>query len=149
MTTMTSQRFAQIVDAYGADPRRWPDGERGAACAFAQAHPAEAQPRLAAAAALDAALAADVLKPASRSLQRRIVASASAPGGRFPLGWRPAWRWLPGAALAGVGVAGLVAGAVAVSFLMLGGERPGAAHEPSYLSTAFGFDAAGAEGSIE
>lgn len=149
MTTMTFQRFAQIVEAYGADPRRWPGDERAAARAFAQAHPAQAQPCLAAAAALDAVLAADALEPVSRSLQRRIVASANAPGGRLSFTWRPGWRWLPGAALAGAGVAGLVAGAAAMSFLMLPSERPTAVHEPSYLSTAFGFDASGAEGSIE
>jgi hypothetical protein len=152
MTTMTLKRFEQIVEAYGADPRRWPDDERDAACAFAQTHPADARPRLAAAAALDAALDADVPLPVSRSLRRRIVASANRRD-PWPFGWRfesrPARRWLPGAALAGAGVAGLVAGAVAMSLLMVGAEPPNPAHESAYLSTSFGFDASGAEGGIE
>ena len=149
MTTMTPERFAQIVDAYGADPRRWPDAERAAACAFAQAYPSEAQPKLSAAAMLDACLAADAVEPASRSLQRCIVASAGTPGRRSPRGMRPLRWWLPGAALAGAGMAGLVAGALAMSWLSVSAEPPNAFHEPSYLSTAFGFDAAGADGSIE
>jgi hypothetical protein len=144
--TMTSQRFAQIVDAYGADPRRWPPDERAAAQAFAQARPEEAQARLHAAAALDACLAADVVEPAGRALQRRIVASAKAPRKPRPLIARPVSWWLPGAALAGAGAAGIVAGALAMSMLVSSGH-PSVTHEPSYLST--GFDAPGGEGSVE
>ena len=147
MTTMTPERFARIVDAYGADPRRWPDGERAAACAFVQAHPDEAQQRLAAAASLDAGLDADVVETASRALQRRIVASAPAPSRARTAKGRPARWWLSGAALAGAGVAGLAAGAMAMSLLMTMSEHPAGYHEPSYLST--GFDETGGEGSIE
>jgi hypothetical protein len=153
--TMTPQRFAQIVDAYGADPRRWPDVERAAAQAFAQAHPREAAAPLAAAAALDACLAADVVEPPGRALQRRIVASADisrplrpprATWLRRPFMARPAAWWIPGAALAGAGAAGLIAGALAMSLLVSSGH-PSVTHEPSYLST--GFDAPGGEGSGE
>ncbi|HEP6432083.1 TPA: hypothetical protein VDB83_006429, partial [Burkholderia cenocepacia] len=42
-----------------------------------------------------------------------------------------------GAAFAGVGLAGALAGAVAVSMLMLGSASP-AQHEPGYLTTTFG-----------
>lgn len=147
--TMTSQRFADIVDAYGADPRRWPDAERAAAQAFARAYPGEAQARLAAAAALDACLAADVVEPAGRALQRRIVASVKAPRPtrwRWPfMAWPVSW-WIPGAALAGAGAAGIVAGALIMSSLVSSGH-PSATHEASYLST--GFDAPGVEGSGE
>lgn len=148
MTTMTPHRFAQIVDAYGANPRRWPDGERAAACAFVDAHPAAARARLEQAAALDAYLSADVVAPPSRSLQRRIAASANATGGRpsARAGRGLRW-WLPGAALAGAGLAGLVAGALAMSSLMMTSEGPAVSHEPSYLST--GFDTSGGEGSVE
>lgn len=148
MTTMTSRRFARIVDAYGADPRRWPDAERAAACDFAQAHPDEAQARLAAAALLDAGLAADTVEPADRSLRRRIIASAQGSGRRRTQGARPRLWWLSGAALAGAGVAGLVAGAMATSFFIARGEGvvAGAAHEPSYWSTGFGASSGGEEG---
>ena len=149
--TMTSQRFADIVDAYGADPRRWPDAERADAQAFARAHPGEAQARLAAAAMLDACLDADVVEPAGRALQRRIVASAKTQRparwrGPWPFIARPASWWIPGAALAGDGAAGSVAGAVVMSALVPTGHSS-ATHEASYLST--GFDAPGGEGSGE
>lgn len=147
MTTMTSERFARIVDAYGADPRRWPADERAAACAFAQAHPREAQQWLAAAAAVDAGLAADLVEPVSRALQRRIVASAQGAGRAGLRGARPRFWWVPGAALAGAGIAGLAAGAMAMSLLMVTGEHGPAPHESSYFST--GFDATGGEGSVE
>ena len=35
---MTPERFHQIVEAYGADPRRWPSAERAAGQAWAQRH---------------------------------------------------------------------------------------------------------------
>lgn len=145
MTTMTPERFARIVEAYGADPRRWPDGERAAARAYAQANPREAQQWLAAAAALDAGLAADVADPPSRALQRRIVAQAQTPSRARTAQARPARWWLSGAALAGAGVAGLAAGAMAMSLLMAANEHSVGYHEPSYLST--GFDGSGGEGS--
>lgn len=148
MTTMTHERFARIIEAYGADPRRWPDAERAAARAFALAHPGEAQARLAAAAALDACLAGDAVEPPGRALRRRVEAAARGPGRRrrMPLA-RPRFWWLSGAALAGVGAAGLVAGAVATAFFTAAGERMSAGHEPSYMST--GFDAGGGEESVE
>ncbi|WP_291844040.1 hypothetical protein [Maricaulis sp.] len=37
---MTEDRFFRILEAYGADPARWPDAERAEAEAFAAAHPA-------------------------------------------------------------------------------------------------------------
>lgn len=49
---MTARRFRDILDAYGADPVRWPDGEREAARVFAAAH-AEAGAWLADARSLD------------------------------------------------------------------------------------------------
>jgi hypothetical protein len=147
MMTMTAQRFAQIVDAYGADPQRWPDAERAAAQAFARAHPDQTRAQLAAAAALDACLGADVVDPAGRALQRRIIASAHVPGLARPPLTRPARWWIPGAALAGAGAAGIAAGALAMSLLLVSSGHPSVAHEPSYLST--GFDAPGGEGSAE
>ncbi len=34
---MNAQRFQDLAEAYGADPRRWPEGERAAAGAFMDA----------------------------------------------------------------------------------------------------------------
>ena len=36
---MTDERFFQILEAYGADPARWPADERAEAEAFALDHP--------------------------------------------------------------------------------------------------------------
>jgi tripartite-type tricarboxylate transporter receptor subunit TctC len=44
---MTAERFLALVAAYGADRRRWPDGERAAAEAFAATHADVAGPALA------------------------------------------------------------------------------------------------------
>ncbi|WP_175915449.1 MULTISPECIES: hypothetical protein [unclassified Burkholderia] len=130
---MTPERFSTIVAAYGSDARRWPQDERAAAEAWAQAHPRDALEALDDAAELDAWLMQDTVAPQAPALVERIVASAPAP--------RRARRrgrvWWSGAAFAGVGLAGALAGAVAVSMLMLG-SAPIAQHEPGYLTTTFG-----------
>ncbi|WP_146190657.1 hypothetical protein [Marinicauda salina] len=79
---MTEDRFAGIVAAYGADPRRWPADERAAAEAFAAAEPDVAGPVLDAAAALDVALDAAADAPdagAHRRVGERIIAASAAP----------------------------------------------------------------------
>ncbi|MGF6788690.1 hypothetical protein [Paraburkholderia sp. 35.1] len=129
---MTPERFHQIVAAYGADARRWPEREREAAQAWARAHRDEADAALSDAASLDAWLAADELEPPSLELQRRIIDRAPSR--------RPAARrrlWWSGAAVAGVGLLGGVAGAFAVSFFVLTGNAP-VVHESSYLTSSFG-----------
>ncbi|KWA22297.1 hypothetical protein WT41_20475 [Burkholderia territorii] len=130
---MTPERFRTIVAAYGSDARRWPQDERAAAEAWAQAHPRDALEALDDAAELDAWLMQDTVAPPAPALVERIVASA-------PVRQRERRRgkvWWSGAAFAGVGLAGALAGAVAVSMLMLGGA-PVAQHEPGYLTTTFG-----------
>ena len=107
---MNRERFFTIVDAYGAEPRRWPAAERAAALAFAEAD-AEAAARLRGAAALDAALDEHRPLAPSTALRRRIVEAAPRPGRRAsPLKW-----FAPGAGLAAAGVAGVVFGASLLS----------------------------------
>ena len=130
---MTPERFRTIVAAYGSDARRWPQGERAAAEAWAQAHPRDALAALDDAAELDAWLTQDTVAPPAPALVERIVASAPAP----QRARRRGKVWWSGAAFAGVGLAGALAGAVAVSMLMLG-SAPIAQHEPGYLTTTFG-----------
>lgn len=130
---MTPERFHQIVEAYGADPRRWPQQERAAGQAWAAAHRAEADVMLADAAGIDAWLAADKVEPPGAALQQRIVGSASA---RRPSVPRKR-LWWSGAAVAGVGLLGGVAGAFAVSFFVLTWTAP-PVHESSYLTSSFG-----------
>jgi hypothetical protein len=132
---MTPERFHQIVEAYGADPRRWPLQERAAAQAWAQSHRAEADAVLSDAAGIDAWLAADKLDPPGAALQQRIVERAPV---RQPVDRAGRRRlWWSGAAVAGVGLLGGVAGAFAVSFFVLTESVP-LVHESSYLTSSFG-----------
>ncbi|WP_431019574.1 hypothetical protein ACQ4K0_30005 [Burkholderia cepacia] len=131
---MTPERFRTIVAAYGSDARRWPDGERAAAEAWARAHPGDALAALDEAAELDAWLANDTVAPPAPALVERIVATAPASAPRRTR--RRGTVWWSGAAFAGVGLAGALAGAVAVSMLMLGSVPP--AHDQGYLTTTFG-----------
>nr|WKF61163.1 hypothetical protein HUO10_005693 [Paraburkholderia busanensis] len=132
---MTPERFQQIVEAYGADARRWPQQERAAAQAWATLHRAQADALLDEAAGLDAWLAADKVEPPSAALRERVLRGAPVrqPG---PAGTPRRWWW-SGAAVAGVGLLGGVAGAFAVSFfLVTGSVAP--VHESSYLTSSFG-----------
>jgi hypothetical protein len=75
---MTLERFAALLDAYGADPERWPDAERDEARALLD-RSADARARRDAAAALDALLdRATTVQPA-RGLAERILADAPRP----------------------------------------------------------------------
>lgn len=87
--TMDLERFARIVDAYGAEPRAWPEAERDAALALCAAS-AEARRLRADAAALDLALAQADAPKADRALEDRIMADfrkaqSRRPG--LPSGW--------------------------------------------------------------
>ena len=103
---MNRDRFLEIVEAYGAEPRRWPAHERAAALAYREAD-SEAAAVFTQAAALDAVL--DESRPIapSAALRGRVAAGAPRPRRAPPrLGW-----WAPGAGLVAAGVAGLMFGA--------------------------------------
>ena len=71
---ITLERFAGIVDAYGASPERWPDSERAAAEALAAAS-AEARTLLTQAAALDLLLGHAPAEAPSAALFERLIAA--------------------------------------------------------------------------
>ena len=79
---MTAERFLALAAAYGADRRRWPEGDRAAAEAFASAHPDLARPVLAEADALDALLHGSPTPQVSTALRDRVLAAATSAGGR-------------------------------------------------------------------
>jgi len=89
---MNLQRFAEILDAYGAEPKHWPLAERDAARALLR-DSAEARDLAARAARLDAVLdsAEPVAVPAH--LVGRVLASrnATSPAGARRWLWRPAF----------------------------------------------------------
>jgi hypothetical protein len=140
---MTPERFRTIVDAYGADPRRWPDEERAAAESWADLHRIEADAVLAESANLDAWLADHTVAPPERALIERVVAAAP---NRRPVKHRVR-LWWQGAAFAGIGLAGGLAGAFAVSFFVMTGQPPQTHDSPSYLASSF--DGSGADWSGE
>jgi hypothetical protein len=134
---MTPERFHTIVDVYGADPRRWPAPERADAQAWAARHTAEADAALTQAAGIDAWLARDTVEPPSLALAQRIAASAPVPAPARRR--RPrATAWWSGAAVAGVGLVGALAGGFAVSFFVMTTTASQLQPESSYLTTSFG-----------
>ena len=118
VTPLTEARFRDIVDAYGADPLRWPEEERAAASIFARNHPDIAQAVLDEARALDAWLDADVIDVPEDDIldahARAVAAFVDAhidTGHVLPLKPRQA-RPLPLIWATGVALAACVAGAV-------------------------------------
>ena len=131
---MTPERFHTLVAAYGADPQRWPQHERKDALEWARAHRAEANVALDEAMELDSWLSRDMVAPPARALFEQIVAGAPV---KPAAAARRRSFWWSGAAFAGVGLAGALAGALTISFVVLGGTTPVAPHE-TWLSTSFG-----------
>ncbi len=121
---MDRQRFDYLLEAYGADFARWPDGEREAAAAFAAAHAAELTEVLQAARALDAALGTRrVEAPTPDLLSARILAAHKRQRGAG-LDWRAA------AALAACAVFGVALG-------YGGGLLAPVADDGDYFASAF------------
>ena len=99
--TVGLKRFEQIIDAYGGDPRRWPEGERAAAEALLATH-AEAQAMAEEAARLDGWLDQVSETGPSDLLVRRVLKAAPAAPRTF--------GWASGAGWAAAAAAGLVLG---------------------------------------
>ncbi len=110
-------RFRRLIAAYGADPARWPPGQRGRAEALL-ARSTGARTLLAEAQRLDALLEADVKPPADEQLAAAIIARAtSAPQERAPaparaiaLDWSLSRLWPQAVGLAAAAVLGFVIG---------------------------------------
>ena len=79
------ERFAAIVDAYGASPMRWPADERGAAEALL-AFSADARALLDEARMLDGVLAAAPVEVPSDALVARLMAARPRPATPVPAG---------------------------------------------------------------
>lgn len=136
---MNRNRFDALIEAYGADPARWPAERRGEAQAFAAAP--EAAASLHAERTLDRLLDAYQAEAPSQALRQRILARA--PSRRAVRGWRPTGAfWISGAGLAAACAAGVIVG------VSLGGAlSAGAAPSDRDAEAAAGFDGASALGS--
>jgi anti-sigma-K factor RskA len=137
--TMTLDRLRAIVDAYGADPARWPAAERTAGEALL-AGSAAARALVAEAADLDAALdALPALQP-TPAMRRAVLAAAPRPPtpsllARMREGWRDFFGELGGWRLAGgVLAASLVLGIVSGGLLS---EGLSAEASPDLLQLAY------------
>ena len=123
---MNRERFEQLLEAYGADPKRWPSAERAEGEAFAQAHADDVAALLREARGLDATMdaARETVKPDPARIAA-ILTRAPKPASGVP----QLARW----ALAACAILGVVAG--------YGGGlmAPTAVAEDDayYLSTAF------------
>lgn len=74
---MTPDRFNALIDAYGADARRWPVSERAAAEAFLATAPEAARAALAEADEIDALLHGSKAPVVSMALRDRVIAAAA------------------------------------------------------------------------
>ena len=110
-------RFRRLIAAYGADPARWPPGQRSRGEALLAGSPT-ARALLAEAQAFDALLLADAKPPADEQLAAAIVARATAaPQERAPaparaivLDWSLSRLWPQAVGLAAAAVLGFVIG---------------------------------------
>lgn len=117
---MNAERFEQLTAAYGAQPDRWPEGERAAALAFMEAEGRAAERILFEARMIDAALDASPAPAVGAELRARILASAPRPQPRAapqprPRAPRRAWfgfpDWAAAAGFAAACAVGMVSGA--------------------------------------
>lgn len=111
-------RFRELADAYGADPRRWPASERALFGRFAQI--GEGRAVLADAARLDEFLDANPATPLREDFEQRVLAAMNPP----PAARRFAAGWL----------------SIAFSLCMLGGFGLGLAQAPADDTVAFTFN---------
>lgn len=116
--SMNAERLQQLIAAYGADPRRWPEAERDSGRALLAAGPDQDGPDWAvaveAARDLDHRLWASPPPAVSVALRDRVLASAATAGltpRRMRL-WRDRLALVFGAGWAAAACAGVAAGIV-------------------------------------
>ncbi len=110
-------KFEALIDAYGAEPRRWPADRRAAAEALLEIS-AEARALRDAGARLDGLIAAAPVEPAPAHLVGRILAAAprSRAARRAGAGGWLAGLWKPAIGLAFAAVMGIALGGVVSPF---------------------------------
>jgi hypothetical protein len=108
---MDARRFAALAQAYGGDLRRWPEAERMAGAVFAASGAGKAILRQAG--TLDALLDSYRVDAPDKALHSSILQAA----GRHLVQRRRQWFWWLGLGLAGIGLAGAVAGLALVTIV--------------------------------
>lgn len=134
---MNIERFKALLEAYGANPGRWPEVERVAALLFVE-QSAEARNLLAEAAAFDRVLDAAETQPATRALEERILAAFPEREAALRTGVAPVifggLRWLQAGALAFSLLLGLAVGAALPAVAL--GDQDGA--DPALIALTAG-----------
>jgi hypothetical protein len=108
---MDTKRFAALAAAYGGDLRRWPEAERMAGMILAASETGEAILRHAG--KLDAQLDSYAVEAPGKALHGSILQAA----GRHLVQRRRQLFWWMGLGLAGIGLAGAVAGLALVTIV--------------------------------
>lgn len=133
---MTSERFLALIAAWGADARRWPEGEREAAKAFAAADPAAVRAALIEADAVDALLHLSRPAQPSMALRDRVIASAAEAGLKAR---RQGRHWLDrltlafGAGWAAAACAGVAAGVMLTTHLTADAQADAVLYQASLM----------------
>jgi hypothetical protein len=127
--TITADRVSAILEAYGADPARWPASERAACAAWLAAYPTQAAAWLAEARTMDRLLGTVTLADqahiaADQRLQDTIIQNLALPGAvvlpfRARATKTPVKRAMPLIWATGVGLAACLAGAAVGANLSL------------------------------
>lgn len=134
---MTSERFLALIAAYGADARRWPEGERAAAKALVAAEPAAVHAAMDEADTVDALLHLSPCPQPSIALRDRVIASAAEAGLKAR---RHGRRWLDRLALAfGAGwavaaCAGVAAGVMLTTHLTADAQADAVLYQASLMA---------------
>lgn len=108
-------RFETMLDAYGAEPRRWPADRRAEAEALLLRSP-EARALRESAARLDSFLDKAAVEPAPAHLVGRVLAAAPRPRAARGLSHWMAGLWKPAIGLAFAAVLGVALGGVVSPF---------------------------------
>ncbi len=133
---MTAERFNALIAAYGADARRWPEGERAAAQAYLAAEPGTARAVLAEADSLDALLHAAPAPRVSMALRDRVIASAAEAGlkaRRHGRVWLDRLALALGAGWAVAACAGVGAGVILTGHLTADAQADAVLYQASLL----------------
>ena len=134
---MTAERFLALTAAYGADRRRWPDGDRAAAEAFAAAQPDLARLALAEADMIDTLLHRSPTPQVSTALRDRVLAAATSAGSKAHRAGR---LWIDrlslafGAGWAAAACAGVVAGVVMTGHLTADAQADAVLYQASLVA---------------
>ena len=131
---MNAERLEQLIEAYGASPRRWPADERAAAERLLAGRP-ELRASLQAAGDLDHWLDLSPNPRPSMALHDRVLASAIQAGrGRVRVfGLSRPLAWLAGAGMAAATCAGALSGVALTSHMTADAQA-----EAVYAQASFG-----------